>query len=203
MKKSFLILTVLMTGLELARAQNDKAQKAFATSYELEYAADYTKAIAELKSIYDEKSYEINLRLGWLHYENKLYAESIVYYQKAIGLMPYSVEAKLGMVYPASMLGNWEQVIFQYKKILEIDPQNTTVNYRMGIIEYNKKNYAGAYRFFEKVVNLYPFGYDALIMFAWSNFQLGKSREASILFNKVLLLSPKDASALEGLKLLK
>ena len=73
----------------------------------------------------------------------------------------------------------------------------------MGLIEYNKKNYAGAYRFFEKVVNLYPFDYDALIMFAWSNFQMAKSREANVLFNKVLLLSPHDASALDGLRLLK
>jgi hypothetical protein len=38
---------------------------------------------------------------------------------------------------------------------------------------------------------------------AWINLQLGKSREARVLFNKVLLYSPGDASALEGLGLLK
>ncbi len=203
MKNKMLITILLMLCALGAQSQNEKNQKAFASSYELEYAGDFAKAIGGLKSIYDEKSYEINLRLGWLNYENKLYTESIGYYQKAIALMPYSIEAKLGLVYPASVINNWEQVISQYKKILEIDPQNTTVNYRMGLIEYNKKNYAGAYRFFEKVVNLYPFGYDALIMFAWSNYQLEKTREASVLFNKVLLLSPNDASALEGLRLLK
>lgn len=203
MKKVIVTIMLLACCATLVPAQSDRDQKAFSKSYTLEGTGDFSKAIVELKNIYDERSYEINLRLGWLHYENKLYTESVSYYQRAIALMPYSIEAKLGIVYPLSTLGNWEQVVSHYKKILEIDPQNTTVNYRMGVIEYNRKNYAAAYRFFEKVVNLYPFSYDALIMFAWSNYQLGKTREANVLFNKVLILSPNDASAIEGLRLLK
>ena len=202
MKKN-LILVVLLSWTSHAYCQNEKLQSSFKSSYEREDSGDFLKAMETLKVVYDEKSYEINLRLGWVSYENKLYSESIKYYEKAIGLMPYSIEAKLGLVYPASLLGNWDQVVAQYKKILEIDPQNTVANYRMGLIEYNRKNYASAFKFFEKVVNLYPFGYDALIMFAWSNFQMGKTREAKVLFNKVLLLSPSDASALEGLSLIK
>ena len=70
--------------------------------------------------------------------------------------------------------------------------------------DYEKnKDYTSAYKYFEKVVNLYPFGYDALLMYAWTNFQTGKTREAKILFNKVLMLSPGDTSALEGLGLIK
>jgi tetratricopeptide (TPR) repeat protein len=73
----------------------------------------------------------------------------------------------------------------------------------MGLVEYNNKRYATAYTFFEKVVNLYPMGYDALLMYAWTNYQLGKSREAKVLFGKVLLISPEDTSAKEGLGLIK
>jgi Flp pilus assembly protein TadD len=40
-------------------------------------------------------------------------------------------------------------------------------------------------------------------MFAWTNYKLGKYREAKLLFQKVLLLSPDDASAKEGLNLIK
>jgi Flp pilus assembly protein TadD len=40
-------------------------------------------------------------------------------------------------------------------------------------------------------------------MFAWSNYQLGRGSDAEALFNKALLLSPNDTSALEGLGLLK
>jgi len=53
------------------------------------------------------------------------------------------------------------------------------------------------------VVNLYPFGYDGLLMFAWTNLKAGKLREAKILFNKVLMYSPGDKSALEGLSYIK
>jgi Flp pilus assembly protein TadD len=36
-------------------------------------------------------------------------------------------------------------------------------------------------------------------MLAWTNFQLGKVSEAKSLFNKVLCLSPNNASALQGI----
>jgi len=53
------------------------------------------------------------------------------------------------------------------------------------------------------VINLYPFDYDTMILYAWTNFKLGKLREAQVMFNKVLLNKPKDASAMEGLSLIK
>jgi tetratricopeptide (TPR) repeat protein len=71
------------------------------------------------------------------------------------------------------------------------------------MIYYYKKNYTIANKYFKKIISLYPFGYDALLMYAWTNFQLGKTGEAKIMFNKVLLLSPYDTSALEGLGLIK
>ena len=78
-----------------------------------------------------------------------------------------------------------------------------TANYRLGLIYYNRKNYEKASVYLEKVVNLYPFDYDSLILFAWNNFMLQKTREARVLFNKVLMYNPGDQSALDGLKLIK
>jgi hypothetical protein len=40
-------------------------------------------------------------------------------------------------------------------------------------------------------------------MMAWTSLKMGKMREAKVLFNKVLLLSPDDESAIEGLSLIK
>lgn len=174
--------------------------EAFSRSYSYETAAEYGKAIAEIKSIYKADSYEHNLRLGWLHYLSGLFTESTAYYQKAIQIRKYAIEARFGYVLPAAALGNWDQVANQYVKILEVDPQNTLANYRLGLIYYGREEYGKAMPYFEKVVNLYPFDYDSLIMFAWSNLNLGKMREAKVLFNQVLLLSPKDQSALDGLK---
>ncbi len=185
-------------------AQNDKVFiDAFAASYIHEYAGDYPKAIDVLKQVNNDKSYEVNLRLGWLTYMSGLFTESISFYRKAVAIMPYSIEAKLGYVYPAAALGNWEQVISQYNEILRIDPKNSIANYRLGLIYYGREDYSTAFKYFEQVVNLYPFDYNASLYYAWTNLRLGKKREARVLFGKVLMIQPNDASALEGLSLIK
>lgn len=178
-------------------------QEAFEKSYFLEYSGEYQKAIDLLKGVYSEESYEINLRLGWISYMAGFFTESTAYYQKAIDLKPLSIEAKFGYVYPASALGNWEQVKKQYNDILNIDPQNSLTNYRMGSIYYGNEDYTTALKYFEKVVNLYPFDHDALLMYAWTNLKLGKLREAEVLFQKVIMNKPNDESALEGLSMIK
>ena len=178
-------------------------QEAFSRSQECEGRGNFTDAISSMKSIYQEDSYEINLRLGWVTYLNGSFTESAAYYQKAVKLKPYAIEPKFGFVYPASALGNWDQVISQYNDILTIDPQNTLANYRMGSIYYGRKDYTKAEKYLEKVINLYPFDYDSMILYAWINYKMGKLREAQVMFNKVLLHKPKDTSALEGLSLIK
>ena len=194
------VLATVLTGSAFGQ---DNVTEAFKKSYELEYAGEYSKAINLLKSVYNEESYEINLRLGWLHYLSGLFTESVPYYEKCLVLKPMSIEARLGLVNPASSMGNWNQVEKRYREILDIDPQNSLVNYRMGLIFYGRESYMNAARYFEKVVNLYPFDYDSVIMLAWSNYMVGKSREAKVLFQKALLIRPDDASALEGLGLVK
>jgi len=176
---------------------------AFTNSYAYEKNKDYSKAISEIIAVYDEKSYETNIRLGWLYYENGSYTSSAQYYAKAIALMPYSIEARLGYVKPEKALGNWDLVKAAYEAILKIDTQNSYANYNMGLINYNNKDYQTAYTYLEKVANIYPFDYDITLLYAWTNFQLGKLREAKVLFTKALLISPGDSSATEGLSLIK
>ena len=199
----FAISLFLFITLGLSSQNYTALHEAFGKSYEFESKGNYTEAISVLKKVYQEDSYEINLRLGWVTYLAGQFTESSAYYQETMKLKPYSIEAKFGFVYPASALGNWDQVITQYNEILTIDPQNTLANYRMGSIYYGRKDYAKAEKYLEKVVNLYPFDYDSLVLYAWTNLKLGKMREAQVLFNKVLLNRPKDSSALEGLSLIK
>jgi tetratricopeptide (TPR) repeat protein len=194
-----MIITLSLQG----QANFKPIEDAFATSYTLQDKADYSGAIAALKAVYDENSYEINVRLGWLNYLGGFFTESAAYYQKSIKLKPYAIEPKLGYAYPAGALGNWDQVITQYLEILKIDPQNTTANYRLGSIYYGKLDYSSAEKYLEKVVNLYPFDYDSNILFAWTNLKLGKNREAQVLFHKVLMMKPNDSSALEGMGFIK
>ena len=194
---------VLMSFFSLQAQDYQVLQDAFSKSHAYEARGNFADAIASLKKVYLEDSYEVNLRLGWVTYLAGLFTESSAYYQKAINLKPYAIEAKFGFANPASALGNWDQVVAQYNEILKIDPQNTIANYRMGSIYYGRRDFSKAEKYLEKVVNLYPFDYDSMILFAWTNLKLGKMREAQVMFNKVLLNKPKDASALEGLSLIK
>lgn len=205
LKKSMISLMMLMALATLRVSAQEKVvlEEVFKTSYTLENNAEYGKAIEALKKVYDESSYEINLRLGWLTYQAGWFTESIAFYNKSIQLMPMSVEARLGFVLPAAALGNWNQVITRYNEVLKIDPNHYTVNYRMGMIYYSRQEYQAAYKYFEKIANLYPFDYDALHMFGWTNYRMGKLREAKVLFGKALMNRPGDASAKEGYNLIK
>lgn len=200
LKSIVLGLIVLILGMQPVSSQNNKAlQEAFAASYKAEVSGEFNRAAEHLRKVYNENSYEINLRLGWLTYNMGSFTESSAYYNKAIELMPFSIEARLGFALPASALGNWDQVTNRYREILKIDPNHYTTNYRLGSIYYYREDYQNAYDLFERIANMYPFDYDAVIMFAWVNYRLGKTREAIALFNKALLIRPEDASALEGL----
>lgn len=199
----FMLGFLLIIGPGLFAQEKVSLEEVFKQSYILENNAEYAKATEALKKVYDESSYEINIRLGWLTYQAGLFSESIAFYNKSISLMPLSIEARLGFALPASALGNWNQVITRYNEVLRIDPNHYTVNYRMGMIYYGRKDYQSAYKYFEKIVNLYPFDYDALHMFGWTNYRIGKLREAKILFGKALMNKPGDASAKEGFDLIR
>ncbi|MBL0306449.1 MAG: DUF2225 domain-containing protein [Chitinophagaceae bacterium] len=193
-----MLLSLFVTAQEEA-----KLQAAFKESYTQESVRNFTGAIATLAKLYDEKSYELNLRIGWLYYLNKDYPQSQSYYQKAVALRPYAIEAKLGLAQPLAALQSLDKLLQVYEDILKIDPQHSTTNYWTGVIHYNRRKYEQAARNFEKVVNLYPFDYDGNHMLAWTYLNLGKSNDAKILFNKALLIRPGDASCLEGLSKIK
>lgn len=202
MKYIFLLTCLIFSSIQIQGQDIKNIQTAFASSYMFESKNDIENSISVLEDVYLEDSYEINLRLGWLYYEKSNFSESEKRYSRAIKLLPYSEEAKFGLVLPKAAMNKWNDVIDIYKQILIISPNNTTANYKLGLILYNKKMFSDAYVLFEKVVNLYPFDHDSLLMYAWSSLQIGKTKEARILFNKVLMNKPKDASALEGLAIL-
>ncbi len=193
----------VLLGTNISAQTHDATLKAFKSSYALEAKKEYAKAVESLKAVYDEKSYEINLRMGWLLYMAGSHNDAVNYYKKAIDLKPYAIEPRLGYAYPASVLGKWKEIEEMYDKALTIDPNNTLINYRKGLFHYNRGEFQDAEKCFEKVVNLYPFDYDGLHMLAWTKLKLKKSSEAKILFQKALLSQPDNKSDLEGLGLIK
>ena len=204
LRKTLIGIIILLLSSTVSEAQDFvKKKDAFQKSYIQEATGEFLGSINSLKEVYDEKSYEINLRLGWLTYQSGNFTESKAYYNKAVALMPYSIESRFGLVYPLAAMGNWTEVLAQYEKILEISPNYSIVLHRLGLIYYGKGDYETARKYFDKVVNLYPFDYDALTMLGWTYFRLNNLRESKVLFQKALLNTPNGTSAIEGLDLLK
>jgi len=180
----------------LVRAQDPAA---FAASYAAEAKADYATAIASLRAGY-AGTYEQNLRLGWLYYLAKDYSAAATYYQQAVTQRPAALEAKFGLLKPLSALGQVDHMLRLYTDILRIDPQNTQANYWTGVLHLNRRAYAQALPCFERVVNLYPFDYDANLALATTYHNLGRRADARTLYARLLLIRPADATATAGLR---
>ncbi len=201
LKRSMLAFVILFCAGDVSAQTNAVLQKAFRNSYISESNKSYSAAISDILPYYSDDSYEINIRLGWLHYLNKNYNASLSYYNKAIKLKPASIEAKFGVVKPLSFLQYWDKVLEQYQAVLRIDPQNTQANYWTGVIYYNRKQYAAAIKCFKIVVTLYPYDYDGNHMLAWSYLMSGgKAAMAKEYFQKALLIKPGDESSSDGLR---
>lgn len=203
LRKICITLILNISGLICVAQSQASLESAFSNSYESEQAGKYMNAIKDLRPVYRSDAYFVNIRMGWLYYLAKQYSESIRYYNIAIALNPYAIEARFGCIKPLSAVENWESVKNQYVQILRIDPQNTLANYWLGVIYYNKKNYQAAEKLFEKVINLYPLDYDSIIMLAWTKLNLGRTVDAKLLFNQALVIRPNDKSASDGLKKIK
>lgn len=198
-----MIVFLLVANTAFSQVSQDVLQAAFSKSYASEKNGDFTASMEPLKKVYDESSYELNLRLGWLNYNAGLFDEAIIFYGRAQKLKPYSEEARFGLILPLAALGKWNDVIKIYDAILETSPNNSVALYRLGLVYYGRKDYNKANTLFKKVVDLYPFGYDGLLMLGWTSYFLGNTSQAKVLFNKVNLYNPGDKSANEGLNLIK
>jgi len=209
MKKYILILMVLLP-VYLSVAQNNNSSDdillAFKSSIEEESIGKYAQAILTMMKIYDKYAdeYIVNLRLGWLHYLNKDFNSSLQYYQNAIAISNNkSIEAMLGITLPLSKRDDWDGVENYYKKVLDIDENNYTANLRLGQIKLNTENYLSAKSYLSKLIEMYPGDYETNLYLAWTYYYLGDKSTAHDLFIEVLILNPGDASALEGLKLVR
>ena len=202
MKTKYLLTAILLaacTGL-FAQSDNEKATAAISQSYVSEFSNHYPQAIEALTKSYDDKSYFINLRLGWLHYLSGDQKKSSIYYKEAIKIVPHSVEARMGLALPLSVMGNWDEITEIYKEILSIDPNNSVVNFRMALISFNKKDNEKATSYCMKVLDLYPFDYDTNLLLGKIQMSTGKMGLAKTTLYKALQYNPDSKEVRELLK---
>nr|MBP7497370.1 tetratricopeptide repeat protein [Bacteroidales bacterium] len=174
-----LLLFAFVFCLNTLKAQTQsELQVAFSKSYTFEADKKYDAAISSLNAVYDESSYELNLRLGWLSYLSAKQDQAITYYKKAVELMPAAAEPLWGLLNPYIAKDDWVNAEKTYLSILKLTPKNISANYKLGLIYYYRKNYSLAKKYFDVILNLYPFDYDCLLMSAWTNYYLGSMSEA-------------------------
>lgn len=203
LKKFIMAACVLLVAYSSFAQTQVQLREAFSKSYDFEKQGKFGDAIKAILPYYEANSYEMNLRLGWLSYKNSSHEQSITYYKKASSLMPVATEPLWGIVYPYSAQEKWNNVEQTYKSILKLDPKNGLAHYRLGLINYYRKKYSDAKKYFDVALNQTPFEYNYMLMSAWNSYFLGLYSEAKVLFNKVLLYNPEDKSALEGISIIK
>ncbi|MGE0561934.1 MAG: tetratricopeptide repeat protein [Flavobacteriales bacterium] len=201
LKKSILLILVFLSfsSIFAQNTFNDKLT-AFSASYEKEYTYDYDNAIKALEKVYIESSYEMNLRLGWLYYLKADHTKSISFYKKALVQNPNSIELKLMIVNPLSYLGNWDDIVSIYESILKNDDKNYTVNYRLGLIWYNRKKSSQALTYIKKIQPLYPFDYELNLLSGKINIALGNISDAKTALQQAILYNPTATEPIELIK---
>jgi len=168
-----------------------KAAPSFQRSYVFESSGDYVSAIKEFDNI-PNKFYEVYLRLGWLNYLNKNYPNSIKQYRAAIASSTNSIEARLGLINPLSASGNYEEMLKVYSEILKIDVNHSKANYWIAVTYYYRKDYAKSTEHLSRILNQYPFDYDANLLMAQVMLARGKIVEAKSHYTKAYLYNPTN-----------
>jgi len=202
--KNTILTTTFLFIITIISAQKDDLTKAFEKSYTNEYNIEYNKAVNNLESVYKKytSNYELNLRLGWLHYLSGNLKESEKYYTKAMDLKPLALEAIYGKILPMLGQEKYNLVLEVAKKAISIAPNDSKAEYYIGLAHYYKKEYLKAEKFLEKAINKYPFDLDINLMLGWTKFALGKKNEAKVLFQVAQRNSPNNVAVKSAIELI-
>ncbi len=202
-KLALAIVSSLLVCPALASASSDAAlQPALLASYTAEYNRDISGAIKALKSVEASEgdSYLFNYRLGWLTYLAGLWNDSVGYYNNASSLSPSSVEPLQAMLQPLAAAGKTLELLKIHERILQNDGNNYKSISQLAWLNYSAKDYKKASKFYARLLKLYPTDIEMLLGLAYSQKLDGNKEAADKTFYQVLMLSPKNARALAGLK---
>ncbi|HHG74140.1 MAG TPA: hypothetical protein ENK22_03775 [Persephonella sp.] len=180
----------------------DEIKDAYYRSYQYEKTGNYEDAIKSLMPVYQSypEGYTINLRLGWLYYLDKKYANSIFHYEKAMKVAPYSIEAKLGYTLPLLAQGKYADVERVCYQILNTDFYNYYGNLRLSFVLRMQKKYDIAEKVINKMLVIYPTDLNFLLELGLLKFFTGKKDEAKKILRDLLILDPENVTAKEYLE---
>lgn len=207
MKREILAAVVLATLMlmvsSVGLAVDEPEDNAFGKSVALEYKGKYQDALNALAGVpADMKSaYVTHLRRGWLLYNLGRYEDSVKEYKAAVAKEPGSVEAAVGIISPQLALRRWVDAEKSAKAALKLDPKNYLAQSKLAYAYFNLTRFHESEKLYLEILSRYPSDLEMRSGYAWSIFKQGRYEEAKAEFKKVLAVSPKYATALQGIKL--
>ena len=181
---------------------NKEIEQIYNKSYNYEKMGDYKDAIKVLIPLYNKypNGYTLNLRLGWLFYLNKKYSNAINHYKKALMILPYSVEPKLGLMRVYLAIEDYKNALKIGNSLLREDYYNYYGNYYEILALKGIKDYKNALALTNKMLALYPSSVLYLNLLGGTYYIEGKKDLAKKIFNDVLILDPNNVVAKSYLK---
>jgi len=173
-------------------------------SYRYEQVGDYNNAINSLLMINKNAptDYTANLRLGYLYFMNKNYANAVVHYQIAHKTAPQAISPQLGLMRIMNTQNNYTQTEAAGYKILQLDLYNYYGNLYLAHALRMSKKFDSAMSINLKMLALYPSDTQFLLEYGLLTFAQGKNEQAKQALEYLLILEPENIVAKETLQTL-
>ena len=192
-----LIFFLLPFQASCVNLSNKQIVKAYYQSYNYEKMGDSKDAIRSIMPVYEKypQGYTVNLRLGWLYYLDKKYANSIKYYKNAEYIIPSSIEPALGMALPLMAQKRWSSVESLMYKVIKVDYYNYYANLRLSIALREENKLTQAKKVVNKMLALYPTDVNFLDQLGLIYYAEGRKKYAKSVFGNILVLDPQNVIA--------
>ena len=175
---------------------------AYIASYNYEKNRNYSGALSVLKSVYKEnsKNYTLNLRIAYLFLLNQEYRKSLLFYQRASIILPFSFEPKFGMMKVYFALKNYQEILNIGFALIKRNKYDYYANlYTLQALIELKKN-KEAMDIINKMLDVYPTDIIYLTYLAKLYESINPKYAKKIYLRSVLLLDPDNISAKMFLK---
>ncbi len=189
-----------------ALARSDTAASVadlYRQSYRLEAQQKAGQAVDAMKKIRARSgaSYFVDARTAWLEYLAGRYADSERSYRRAIKDKPAAIEPRLGLTLPLLAAHKWRELELACRDVLKLDPKNAVARARLAHAYYSRGNYPDSATLYRRLVADYPANLDNRTGLGWALARMGRAREAKAIFAAVLVVSPDNPNARQGMAL--
>ena len=165
---------------------------------------DTAKAIASYQKALeiDDKFYDAAMQLGLIMTakRNPIGKE---YFTTAIRINPRSAEAYFGRAFFYQQIGELQKALFDYRKVITLDPTNDKSYYNVGMINFNAKKYAEALRSWDICIQMNTENMEAYYMRGLVHEYKRNKTDALLNYEYALKLNPNYELAKEGIERLK